>query len=165
MTTGNDPIVLITGHSLGGAVANLLAHDLNNTGWGQERVYAYTFASPTVVDENKAGPDANIFNILNQCGSNNHSVGGLVANACCDLVTHIPGLARVEIPLLGLSPQKRHGLEAHVDMIQEKSGWNFIDKIAHNHKMPTYLGWMDTLPDETTWPDIMSYDTCPPNTH
>ena len=164
-----DPIVWITGHSLGGAVANLLAYDLNNTGWGQERVYAYTFASPTVVDENKAGPDANIFNILNQCGSNGHSFGGLIANACCDFVTHIPSLARRD--LFGISIlQKRHGLEAHIDMVPENAkepSWAPIDfgNIAINHKMPTYLGWLDALPDETSWANIMSYDTCPPNTH
>jgi len=141
-----DPIVLITGHSLGGAVANLLAHDLNTSGWDEENVFAYTFASPTVVDENKASPDTNIFNILNSCNNENHSFGGLIANACCDFVTHIPSLAIDNLSFVSGPNWGRHGLDAHIDMVPENPKWNFFERIAINHKMPTYLNWMEALP-------------------
>jgi hypothetical protein len=63
---------LITGHSRGAAVANLLAFDIiNKMRLNKEDVYAYTFATPNVADKNKT-PDVlsttkynNIFNFVN----------------------------------------------------------------------------------------------------
>lgn len=65
--TEKDPIkFLITGHSRGGAVANLLAARLPGEGWAEkEAVYGYTFAAPAVsVDAAEEGY-GNIFNIIN----------------------------------------------------------------------------------------------------
>ena len=65
---------LVTGHSRGAAVANLLAHSLdqgrvrNSSGYSsKERVYAYTFATPSVTCDSNMGSSEwnNIFNIVN----------------------------------------------------------------------------------------------------
>ena len=55
---------LITGHSRGGAVANLTAASL--TAGGREGVYAYTFASPAVSFQAAAEGYENIFNIVSR---------------------------------------------------------------------------------------------------
>lgn len=58
--------ILVTGHSRGAAVANLTAKALIDT-YGQDNVYAYTFATPnTTIDEN-ANDDkySGIFNFVN----------------------------------------------------------------------------------------------------
>ncbi len=57
---------LVTGHSRGGAVANLTAAHLMDAGLAAgEDVYAYTFASPAVSDEAAGEGYENIFNIVN----------------------------------------------------------------------------------------------------
>lgn len=73
---GADPDqtkILVAGHSRGGAVANLLAADLDNAS-GTERalapvdgVFAYTFASPssTQAENRDSARYANIFNVAN----------------------------------------------------------------------------------------------------
>ena len=73
-----NPIVLVTGHSLGAAVANLVAAHLSTcnddnccgilNGDGTD-VYGYTFATPNTVDTNEEGKVVytgdNIYNIMN----------------------------------------------------------------------------------------------------
>ena len=68
---GSDVSVLLVGHSRGGAVANLVAAELDgrraHAVASRDRVYAYTFASPATT-LNRAAHDeryANIFNIIN----------------------------------------------------------------------------------------------------
>ena len=57
---------LVTGHSRGAAVANLVAKELTNSSLTQARnVYGYTFATPAVTIDNHASNYNNIFNILN----------------------------------------------------------------------------------------------------
>lgn len=58
----SDPIYLITGHSRGAAVANLLAEKLNTTA-GISNVFAYTFATPNVTK----APNSSRTNIYNFC--------------------------------------------------------------------------------------------------
>lgn len=76
MDIGADPSkvkLLITGHSRGGAIANLLAADFNNgsTLFGStistEDVYTYTYASPSSTqNETRSNPKHdNIFNVVN----------------------------------------------------------------------------------------------------
>ena len=62
-----DPIILVTGHSLGAAVANLVAAELNEIE-GADDVYSYTFATPNVKSyplDSVITQPTNIFNILN----------------------------------------------------------------------------------------------------
>ncbi|MDR1197365.1 MAG: lipase family protein [Candidatus Nomurabacteria bacterium] len=55
---------LITGHSRGAAVGNILATKLNET-YGAENVFAYTFATPNTYNLGGVAPEANnIFNIV-----------------------------------------------------------------------------------------------------
>ncbi|CAK7039805.1 MAG: hypothetical protein PEGG_01672 [Paraeggerthella hongkongensis] len=66
--------ILITGHSRGGAIANLLAARLNNLGETSNKIapasgiYAYTFAAPGCTRESDRQSPAydNIFNIVNE---------------------------------------------------------------------------------------------------
>lgn len=66
--------VLVTGHSRGGAVANLLAADLDLRAqadygpFGRKGIYAYTFAAPQVTTRTADANDPlyrNIFNVVN----------------------------------------------------------------------------------------------------
>ena len=53
----------ITGHSLGGVCANLIARDLSDF-YGKDHVYAYTFASPSPFSREVANNYTNIHNFL-----------------------------------------------------------------------------------------------------
>jgi len=61
-------IFLITGHSRGGAVANILGAQLNRETVLalSENIYTYTFASPRVIASGNLDWHDNIFNIINQ---------------------------------------------------------------------------------------------------
>ena len=62
-----DALILICGHSRGGACANLLGL-LVNSYTDSQKVYTYTFAAPCTVKSTTALPDyPNIFNFLNPC--------------------------------------------------------------------------------------------------
>lgn len=65
---GENPVkFLITGHSRGGAVANLTAARLVKKGLAEkENVYAYTFAAPAVSAGAAEEGYENIFNIINE---------------------------------------------------------------------------------------------------
>ncbi len=54
----------VTGHSLGGAVSNILAKKLNDT-YGKSNVFAYTFAAPRSINTTDTSENENIYNILN----------------------------------------------------------------------------------------------------
>ncbi len=65
LKTQRSPLVLVCGHSRGGACANLLAL-LLNAQLGADNVCAYTFASPNTVCGGDPGIDcSNIFNVIN----------------------------------------------------------------------------------------------------
>lgn len=123
-----DPIILVTGHSLGAAIANILAARLN-AAKGTENIYAYTFATPRTVNEAVSGNQAigypNIFNILN---SN-------------DVVTYVP-LTLVPV----VNYWKRHGTDFYINM-------PFIANIETApigmacHSMSVYLNWLNYSED------------------
>lgn len=112
----NECVVLVTGHSLGGSVANLVAASLNASigTWGQGKVYAYTFGSPTVT--NNPISCNNIFNIINRN----------------DFITLIPGV------LLINGPWSRHGIDMPFTMTDSS-----MIRVDVNHAMPTYLSFME----------------------
>ena len=83
-----NPLFLVTGHSRGGATANLLAL-LLSAYYGNDNVFGYTFASPNTVKTSENIPSCeNIFNFVNPC----------------DIVTKVPfedwGYGRVGIDIL-----------------------------------------------------------------
>lgn len=137
----SNPIFLVTGHSLGAAVANLLAEHLiscDNTNHCPgsrkiEDIYAYTFATPKTV-KNKPGKDyKNIFNILN----NN------------DIVPLIP------TNLLALNwadnGWTRHGRDFRITMPMDVDLWwlkPFDTALLGfgGHAMSTYSRWLEKLP-------------------
>lgn len=61
-----NPLIVIAGHSRGGAVANILAVLLNQI-YDPKKIYAYTFASPMTIRNLEGVEDRNIFNVINPC--------------------------------------------------------------------------------------------------
>jgi len=114
-----ENIVLITGYSRGGAVANLLASQLNRSqGFVmQENLHAYTFASPNVTREVTTDND-NIFNIINRN----------------DIVTLVPR-STINIPP---NIWQRHGIDLPVAITRATIEPNF----GYHHDMQQYLNWM-----------------------
>lgn len=140
----SNPIFLVTGHSLGAAVANLVAKHLNSCkdtnhcpGSRTEKdIYAYTFATPktendiTKYDNKK---NQNIFNILN----NN------------DIVTFVP--TNFSKPNWSDNGWTRYGRDFRITMplylnsrFLKMSGTDVFG--AGGHAMSTYRHWLEILP-------------------
>lgn len=124
-----DPIILVTGHSMGAAIANILAARLNGI-MDPRNVYAYTFATPRTVNEAVSGNQAvnypNIFNILN---SN-------------DVVTYVP----LTITLPVVNYWKRHGIDLYINMPYSESRETDILGMPC-HSMSVYLNWLNSSED------------------
>ena len=124
-----DPIILVTGHSMGAAIANILAARLNET-MDSGNIYAYTFATPRTVNEAVSGNQAvnypNIFNILN---SN-------------DAVTYVP----LTITLPVVNYWKRHGTDLYINMPYSESRETDILGMPC-HSMSVYLNWLNSSED------------------
>lgn len=137
----SNPIFLVTGHSLGAAVANLVAEHLNSCkdtnhcpGSRTEKdIYAYTFATPKTV-KNKQGSDSqNIFNILN-----NNDIVPLVP-------TNILALNWAD------NGWTRHGRDFRITMPMNVDLWwlkPFDTALLGfgGHAMSTYSRWLESLP-------------------
>ena len=121
-----DPIILVTGHSMGAAIANILAARLNGI-MDPDNVYAYTFATPRTVNEAVSGNQAvnypNIFNILN---SN-------------DAITYVP----LTIMLPVVNYWKRHGIDLYINMPYSESRETDILGMPC-HSMSVYLNWLNS---------------------
>ena len=124
-----DPIILVTGHSMGAAIANILAARLNGI-MDPDNVYAYTFATPRTVNEAVSGNQAvnypNIFNILN---SN-------------DAITYVP----LTIMLPVVNYWKRHGIDLYINMPYSESRETDILGMPC-HSMSVYLNWLNSSED------------------
>lgn len=137
----SNPIFLVTGHSLGAAVANLVAEHLNSCkdtnhcpGSRTEKdIYSYTFATPKTV-KNKQGSDSqNIFNILN-----NNDIVPLVP-------TNILALNWAD------NGWTRHGRDFRITMPMDVDLWwlkPFDTALLGfgGHAMSTYSHWLEKLP-------------------
>lgn len=140
----SNPIFLVTGHSLGAAVANLVAEHLNSCkdtnhcpgSRAEKDIYAYTFATPktendiTKYDNKK---NQNIFNILN----NN------------DIVTFVP--TNFSKPNWSDNGWTRYGRDFRITMplylnsrFLKMSGTDVFG--AGGHAMSTYSHWLEKLP-------------------
>ena len=108
----NEPVFLVTGHSRGAAVANILGAQLSDR-FGAENVFAYTFATPRTVRGDYPAYD-NIFNVINPS----------------DLVTYLPfpqwGFARygvdLTLPVDDASPELLAEVEAAYAARSDRSG-------------------------------------------
>jgi len=122
-----DTVMLITGHSRGGAVANILGAHLNSAQSLvlQEKLHVYTFAAPrTTRSPNPA--HTNIFNIIN-------------------LHDRVPRLPRT----MGFSNLwGRHGTDLAVHMTTTTIIGLAVDPLYH-HSMDNHLRWMLEHPDLT----------------
>ena len=134
----NNPIILVTGHSLGAAVANLVAAKLNekvNQGDIQADVYAYTFATPTVNSSTTGNATiryTNIFNILNTN----------------DAVTYLPNSLLVPDTNLW----SRHGIDIPINMPYDGLLSELFDTGPiglFSHSMAVYMKWLEDNPDMT----------------
>jgi hypothetical protein len=113
-------VILITGHSRGGAVGNLLAADLNSREHIANRanIYTYTFASPRTT--RNAGLYYNIFNIIN----------------LYDIVPFAPQTT------IGSDKWDRHGINLATSMPNAPNADS-----PPSHDMVTYLKWMQSNPN------------------
>lgn len=140
----SNPIFLVTGYSLGAAVANLVAEHLNscdNTNHCPgsrkiEDIYAYTFATPKTendITKYDVTKNQNIFNILN----NN------------DIVTFVP--TNFSKPNWFDNGWTRYGRDFRITMplylnsrFLKMSGTDVFG--AGGHAMSTYSHWLENLP-------------------
>lgn len=140
-----NPIFLVTGHSLGAAVANLTAAHLNScddedcccssAARSIDDVYCYTFATPNTVDtaDESAVAYTNIFNILN----NN------------DVVPQVP--RTLDLTNWQSSTWRRHGIDLKFTMpmdVPTTALASFSTSLfgVFGHAMSTYNNWLDNLP-------------------
>ncbi|MCL2287386.1 MAG: stalk domain-containing protein [Firmicutes bacterium] len=127
-------IFLITGHSRGGAVANLVARNLNSNrqfSFG-DNLYTYTFASPRVTRNSgtNLARYRNIFNIINRR----------------DMVPRLPRTAPSKHNPFGSDQWSRFGIDIAVRMPNS----SFAPAPHPAHAMVTYQEWLrDSNPDLT----------------
>ena len=140
---------VITGHSLGGAVGNLLAMRLYNDGVSNQDVYDYNFACPLVA----AGSED--ISIWNDNGVHNNIIN--IGN-WCDWVTHRPVLDNPyysydDVNIYkekGWTNFKRFGVSYWFD-----NGWQFVI----SHDMGVYIDYIEKEYDETHFRD-KEFDDC-----
>lgn len=127
----SNSIILFTGHSLGAAVANIIAHEYSIDENWYEKIYAYTFATPNVINnihQNVENYDRNIFNILNTN----------------DVVTYIPNNF---YPLV--NEWERYGIDLRFNIPLSFSNLNEAPLGFFGHLMCNYYEFLKSNKNET----------------
>jgi len=140
-----NTVYLVTGHSRGGAVSNILAKELVAGGYGKpEQIFAYTFASPNTTLNNVTPADhPNIFNIIDP------------EDPVCSIPTHITSTASI------MQVARRYG----VTMAYSKNdfptwpagqkyhyptGWAEANSLNYltggHHHYDSYVAWLEFAP-------------------
>jgi len=141
----NDVTYVITGHSLGAAVGNILAAKLDAYGVPNQNVYDYNFACPNV------GMGSDDISVWNDHGKHNNIIN--VGNNK-DIVSHEPGIAveslslsNRELCLLnGWKKWKRFGQSYWFDNGIQL----WFQLFGHDaHDMATYIDYLEKLNDES----------------
>ncbi len=126
----------VTGHSLGGVVANLVAKRLNDD-YGVQNVFAYTFASPNAKVSFSFGENQNIYNILNTG----------------DTITMLPPIGNrygkdIWFSCSNYGPDIYHNFKTITNGADLKSimdSWWLFDeptKIGYGHAVETYMSYL-----------------------
>ena len=139
-TPPGDLTFVVTGHSLGGAVGNLLTKWLDSSEVPTDCLYAYNFACPNV------GIGSADVSVWNENGKHNNIIN--IGN-WCDKVSHEPGLGvelisvanRLLCGLNGWHKWKRFGVSYWFD--------NGLYNDISAHDMSVYLDYLEKEYDET----------------
>ena len=118
-----DPSVtyVVTGHSLGAAVANLTSYALANSGVSQANIYNYNIACPDVVKNTTNIEYANMFNIAD----------------ARDLVSFVPGMAGNALSLNAVSTWSKFGQSKWFSY--DWSRWLYLGTDIQSHHLTNYL--------------------------
>ena len=130
----DNPIIVVTGHSLGAAVSNIVVHELNQISNGVSSIYGYTFGTPYINSTTGNIPtgDVNLYNILN----NN------------DVVTFVPMSISVGSYVQGT--WYRYGRDLRIVMPYFSNILSSLDPAylgIGGHIMRIYENWMESLPN------------------
>ena len=129
----NNPIIVVTGHSLGAAVSNIVVHELNQIRNIESGIYGYTFGTPYInsTTGNVPSGDSNLYNILN----NN------------DVVTFVPMSISAGTYVQGT--WYRYGNDLRITMPYFSEIFENLDSLylgIGGHIMRIYENWMESLP-------------------
>jgi len=135
-----DPVFVVTGHSRGAACANILGAMLDDA-YGEDRVYAYNFASPRTV-RGEYQQYGNIFNFINEC----------------DFVTYLPlpqwGFERYGRDIIlqsgSMTAEQKEEMSRMVE--QDTSGWSAVPPFKEGNS--TVLAFIQALADTGSIADM-----------
>lgn len=129
----------VTGHSLGGAVTNIMVASHLNQTYGSENVFAYTFASPTTIQygEDK-GANNNIINIINT----EDIIPLLPPNYKTRYGTAVPFSRWLYSGIDSNFSKLTNGKNLRSVMTAKNTVPNTVTKIMYSHSCDTYMSYL-----------------------